>query len=155
MTEIIYGERIGKAGKLTVACSAVIFDEARQKILLTRRDDNGRWCLPGGHMEVGESVEEACTREVEEETGLQVQVRRLIGVYSSPHMLLTYADGNRYQMVALCFEAEVKGGKLGLSDETTEVGYFTIAEIEGMDVMEHHRPRIRDAVSEQKETIVS
>jgi ADP-ribose pyrophosphatase YjhB (NUDIX family) len=155
MAEIIYGERIGKEGKLTVACSAVIFDEARQRILLTRRDDNGRWCLPGGHMEVGESVAEACAREVEEETGLRVQVQRLIGVYSSPHMLLTYADGNRYQIVALCFEAEVKDGELGLSDETTEVGYFTVAEIEMMDVMEHHRPRIRDAVSGQKETTVS
>ncbi len=155
MAEMIYGERIGKEGKLTVACSAVIFDEGREKILLTRRRDNGRWCLPGGHMEVGESVAEACAREVEEETGLQVQIRRLIGVYSSPHMLLTYADGNRYHMVALCFEAEVKGGELGLSDETTEVGYFTVAEIEMMDVMEHNRPRIRDAMSGQKETIVS
>jgi ADP-ribose pyrophosphatase YjhB (NUDIX family) len=106
-------------------------------------------------MEAGESVAEACAREVEEETGLQVTVRRLIGVYSSPHMLLTYADGNGYQMVALCFEAEVKDGVLGLSDETTEAGYFTPAEIETMDVMEHHRPRIRDAISGQKETIVS
>ncbi len=155
MAKIIYGERIGKQGKLSVGCSAVIFDEAHQKILLTRRSDNGRWCLPGGHMEAGESVAEACAREVEEETGLQVQILRLIGVYSSPHMLLTYADGNRYQIVALCFEAEAKDGEPGLSDETTEAGYFTPAEIEMMDVMEHHRPRIQDALSGQKETIVS
>ena len=155
MAKIIYGERIGNQGRLSVGCSAVIFDEARQKILLTRRSDNGRWCLPGGHMEAGESVAEACVREVEEETGLQIQIRRLIGVYSSPHMLLTYADGNYYQMVALCFEAEAKDGEPGLSDETTEAGYFTPAEIEMMDVMEHHRPRIHDALSGQQETIVS
>jgi ADP-ribose pyrophosphatase YjhB (NUDIX family) len=155
MAKLIYGERVGKQGKLSVGCSAVIFDEAHQKILLTRRSDNGRWCLPGGHMEAGESVTEACTREIQEETGLQVTIRRLIGVYSSPHMLLTYADGNGYQMVALCFEAEVKEGVLGLSDETTEAGYFTPVEIEAMDVMEHHRPRIHDAVSGRKETIVS
>ena len=155
MAKIIYGERIGKQGKLSVGCSAVIFDTARQKILLTRRSDNGRWCLPGGHMEAGESAAEACIREVEEETGLQVQIRRLIGVYSSPHMLLTYADGNRYQMVALCFEAEVQGGQLALSDETTEAGYFTPVEIEIMDIMEHHRQRITDALSGHEETFLS
>lgn len=155
MAKIIYGERIGKQGKLSVGCSAVIFDATQQKILLTRRSDNGRWCLPGGHMEAGESAAEACIREVEEETGLQVRIRRLIGVYSSPHMLLTYADGNRYQMVALCFEAEVQGGQLALSDETTEAGYFTPAEIEIMDIMEHHRQRITDALSGHEETFLS
>jgi ADP-ribose pyrophosphatase YjhB (NUDIX family) len=155
MVKIIYGERIGKQGKLSVGCSAVIFDATRQKIVLTRRSDNGRWCLPGGHMEAGESVAEACIREIEEETGLRVQVNRLIGVYSNPHMLSTYADGNCYQIVALCFEAEVQEGELGLSDETTEAGYFTPDEIETIDIMEHHRQRIADALSGQKETFVS
>src|SRR5690349_21801151 len=60
MAKIIQGERIGKLGKLVIGCSALIFDEKREKILLTRRSDNGRWCLPGGHMEAGESVAEAC-----------------------------------------------------------------------------------------------
>jgi ADP-ribose pyrophosphatase YjhB (NUDIX family) len=155
MAKILYGERIGKQGKLSVGCSAIIFDAARQKILLTRRSDNGRWCLPGGHMEAGESAEEACAREVEEETGLQVQICRVIGIYSSPHMLLTYADGNRYHMVNLCFEAEVQAGTLELSNETTEAGYFTPSEIEIMDVMEHHRQRIADALSGQKETFLA
>jgi ADP-ribose pyrophosphatase YjhB (NUDIX family) len=106
-------------------------------------------------MEAGESAAEACIREVEEETGLQVRIRRLLGVYSSPHMLLTYADGNQYQIVALSFEAEIEGGTLTLSDETTDAGYFTPVEIEEMDVMEHHRQRIADALSGPNEPIVS
>lgn len=75
--------------------AVVIFDEAWEKILLTRRDDNGQWCLPGGQMEPGESAAECCEREVLEETGLRVHVRRLIGVFSSPDRLYTYPDGNR------------------------------------------------------------
>ena len=71
MTQILYGERIGKQGKIRLGCSAAIFDE-HGRILLTRRADNGQWCLPGGGMESGESAAEACEREVLEETGLSL-----------------------------------------------------------------------------------
>ena len=56
-------------------------------------------------MEPGESAEEACVREVEEEMGLHVEVTHLIGIYTTPHRIVAYADGNRYQLVALSFEA--------------------------------------------------
>lgn len=151
---IIHGERITKQGKLSIGCSAVIFDESRQKILLTQRQDNGRWCLPGGHMEPGESVTEACAREVREETGLEVEVSRLVGIYSSPHRLHTYADGNKYHMVSLCFEAHPIGGALQLSDETTATGYFALSEISQMDVMEIHYQRIQDAFAEKSSPIL-
>ncbi len=154
MAKIVQGERIGKSAKLSVGCSAIVFDEAHQKILLTRRSDNGRWCLPGGHMEAGESAPEACLRELWEETGLEARITRLIGVYSNPHRVIEYANGDRYHMVALCFEAEPTGGELGLSDETTEFGYFTPAEIESMDLMEHHWERIADAWAAQVATFV-
>lgn len=146
MTKIIFGDRIGKTAHLMVGCSAVIFDQAREKILLTRRTDNGLWCLPGGRMDPGESVAETCLREVWEETGLEAKIERLIGVYTSPDHLIEYADGNRFQLVAFNFEVTPTGGKLGLSNETTEVGYFTPAEIEALDLMEHHRLRIEDAL---------
>ena len=95
-------------------------------------------------MEAGESAAEACAREVREETGLEVRVTRLIGVYSSPDRLVTYADGNAYHLVGLFFAAEVLGGDLGLSNETTEWGYFTQAEVATLDLMEHHRERVAD-----------
>jgi ADP-ribose pyrophosphatase YjhB (NUDIX family) len=147
MVKLVRGERVGKQGKLAVSATAIVFDAARQKILLTKRKDNGRWCLPGGAMEAGESIMEACVREVYEETGLRVHVKRLVGVYSNPHILLEYADGNKYHMVNLCFEAETVEGEAQLSDETTDFGYFSPSEIEAMDLMEHHRNRIEDALS--------
>lgn len=154
MAKIVYGERIGREGSLMVGCSAVLFDEKREKILLTRRSDNGRWCLPGGQMERGESLAETCIREVEEETGLQVQIKRLIGVYSTPHRLLEYADGNRYQLVSCSFEVELLGGTLTLSDETIEFGYFSTAAISHMDIMDHHIERIHDALNYQDAAFV-
>jgi 8-oxo-dGTP pyrophosphatase MutT (NUDIX family) len=144
MARYFEGDRIGRNGRLLLGCSATLFDDRRSKILLTRRADNHRWCLPGGAVEPGESVTEACEREVWEETGLRVQVVRLLGIYSTPHRLLEYADGNRYQLVSLNFEVAWLEGQLQLSDETTAYGYFRMDEIMHMDIIEPHRERIRD-----------
>lgn len=145
MTQVLYGERLGKQGQLRLGCSAAIFD-TKGRILLTRRTDNGQWCMPGGAVESGESVAEACEREVFEETGLSVRVKRLVGVYSHPDQLVIYPDGNKAFIVALHFEAVVTGGKLGLSDETTAFGYFTREEIQSMDLLGRHRERIFDTL---------
>ncbi|MDY6876202.1 MAG: NUDIX domain-containing protein [Chloroflexota bacterium] len=154
MAKVIRGERVGKSGCLAVGCSATIFDPTRQKVLLVRRADNRRWCVPGGYMEPGESVAEACAREVWEETGLRVRVGQLIAVYSTPHILLEYADGNRYQLVVLHFAAEPIGGVLGISDETSEVGYFSRTEIERMDMTDLGRQRTLDAFAVQEAAFV-
>jgi 8-oxo-dGTP pyrophosphatase MutT (NUDIX family) len=154
MATIIHGERAGKLGKITVCCSAIIRDATNQRILLTRRIDNGRWCLPGGSMEPGESAAEACAREVWEETGLRVQVGKLIGVYTNPNILIEYPDGNRFHFVSMNFEAEVIDGELSTSDETADYGYFSLDQIESMELMEDHRERIADAFAEQVATFV-
>lgn len=150
MTQIRYGDRLGGEGKIRLGCSAAILnDEGR--VLLTRRQDNGQWCLPSGGMEPGESPAEACCREVLEETGLQVQVKKLIGVYSDPHQLVTYADGTKVQIVAVHFEVEVISGVPGLSDETSDFGYYSLEEMGGMDMLGHHRQRVEDTLKRQSE----
>lgn len=149
MAKIIYGDRISKLGKITLGCSAAIFDSTRQKVLLTRRTDNARWCFPGGRMDAGEDATEACVREVLEETGLHVCIERLIGVYSNPHLIIEYADGERCHSVALHFEATSMAGTLSISEETTEYGYYSLNEIVTMDVMEHHLERIQDSFTSQ------
>jgi len=78
----------------------------------------------------------------------------LIGVYSDPHRVVEYEDGNRYHVVVLNFEGEAAGGGLRTSSETTECGFFSRGEIEEMDVMEHHRERIDDAFAEQMAAFV-
>ena len=83
MSNLSFGQRIGKEGELRPGASALIFNETRDRILMTQREDNNRWCLPGGGMDPGERAAEACVREVLEETGLEVRVVRLVGVYTS------------------------------------------------------------------------
>jgi ADP-ribose pyrophosphatase YjhB (NUDIX family) len=153
MTQVLYGPRLGREGKIRLGCSAAILDE-HGRILLTRRADNGQWCLPGGRMESGESAAEACEREVFEETGLNVRVERLVGVYSYPDQLVVYPDGNKAHIVALHFEAKITGGELGLSNETTDFGYFTLEEIEGLEMLGRHRERIIDTVAKQSEAFI-
>ena len=94
-------------------------------ILLQRRSDNGLWGLPGGSLEKGESVTTAILREVQEETGLQVEVVRLIGVYSDPaFQIVRYSDGNVVHYVTSFFECRILGGELTTCEETLELGYF-------------------------------
>ena len=146
MSKVLYGPRLGKEGQLRVGCSATIFDSKREKVLLTQRTDNGRWCLPGGMMESGESVGEACVREVWEETGLHVRVTRLVGVYSNPDQLVVYPDGNKAFFVVLSFETEIIDGELGLSNETTAFGYYSLAEMESLPMHGQHKQRVEDAL---------
>ena len=154
MAKIIQGERVCKQGRLAVGCSATVLDPTGQKMLLVRRSDNGRWAVPGGYMEPGESFTEACAREVWEETGLHVHVGQLVAVYTSPHVLLEYANENRFQLVVLHFAAKPVGGELRTSEETTEVGYFSRQEIEQMELGGFDRQRVDDGFAAQTATFV-
>lgn len=154
MANLIEGDRVGRLGKLAVGCSASIFDAAKQKMLLVRRADNGRWAVPGGYMEPGESVSETCVREVLEETGLHVRVVHLVAVYSTPHKLLKYPDGNCIQLVVLHFVAEPVGGDLRLSNETTELKYWSRAEVEDLEMGELDIQRIADGFTFQATAII-
>ena len=154
MVKVDIGRRAGKNGQLAVGCSASIFDRAQQKMLLIRRKDNHRWDVPGGYMEPGESLSEACIREVLEETGLSVAIQRLIGVYTSPNILLEYADGNKWQLVVLHFEALVMGGELTLGDETSEIKYFSQIEAEQLEMEPSSRKRMLDGFSRQERTFI-
>ena len=146
-TRVLTGEHIAKSGELRLGCSAVIYDPTGEKFLLTRRSDNGQWCLPSGRVESGESVAEACMREVFEETGLVTCVTRLVGVYSDPDKLVIYPDGNKAHIIAISFEAEVIGGELGGSDETTDWGYFSLQQAKNLDMLPGHMERITDSLS--------
>jgi ADP-ribose pyrophosphatase YjhB (NUDIX family) len=154
MTEVHYGHKLGKEGELRLGCTAAIFDETREKVLLTRRADNGLWCLPGGLMNSGESVTETCIREVYEETGLEIQVTRLVGIYSNPDQLVVYPDGNKAFIVAIHFEADILEGIPRLSEKTTEVGFFSLDEIEFFSFLGHHKERIYDSLQDRKAAII-
>jgi ADP-ribose pyrophosphatase YjhB (NUDIX family) len=115
---------------LRLSVSAVVRREpGGSDLLLMRRRDNGRWGLPGGYVEPGESVAEAAAREVREETGVEIELGRLVGVYSDPsRMVIAYPNGDRVHAVNLCFDARaLRAGEPTTPWETLETGWFPLA----------------------------
>ncbi|ADB31830.1 NUDIX hydrolase [Kribbella flavida DSM 17836] len=138
-----YGVRIGAGAVLRPGATAAVLDGER--LLLTRRSDNGEWCLPGGGIDPGERPAETAEREVLEETGLTVRATELLGVYSDPDIVVVYPDGNRVQILGVLFRAEIVAGTAGVSDEVTEIGWFTAAEAAELPVIANHVPLLPTA----------
>ena len=143
--DVIQSPRIGRTAQLLVGANAVVFDDAGEKILLTRRSDNGRWCLPGGRTDPGESLSETCERELWEETGLRATIQKLVGIYSDPNAVVRYRDGVSWQVIAAVFELKVTAGEASLKSEVTEIGWFTREQALAMDLVELYPQRIADA----------
>ena len=139
-----------------VGIGAVIVHEGR--VVLVRRREAplaGEWSLPGGGVEVGETLAQAVVREMREETGLDVEPVRLIGVYSDPanHQVITYPDGNVIHYVSTVFECAVRGGALACGDESLELAFFAPDALPD-DTLPISRIRIVDAVARQVEAFV-
>lgn len=134
--------------------TAVIFN-SQGEILLEKRSDNGFWGMPGGAVDAGESVQQAIIREVREETGLQVRVKRLVGIYSDPqyYAIARYRDGKTVHYVSTCFECERIGGELRISEESTDIRYFPIAALPE-NLLLSHRIRIQDALTYRVEPFI-
>lgn len=120
-----------------LAVIVAVIDEG--KILLTRREDFEVWCLPGGGVEEGESLAEAGIREAKEETGLDVELTRLVGVYSR-------LGGGLHDVHAVLYAARPVGGELMTQpNETIEVAYFPFDQLPE-ELLFGHRKRIQDAI---------
>lgn len=121
-------ERVGHEPVFLNAASAIISDEKGFVLLQRRGGEEGQnsWSLPGGVMDIGERSQDTVKREVLEETGLKVEVGKLVGVYTSPE-LVRYPNGDVCQMVTQVFLCAVVGGALQPdSNETLELKYFDI-----------------------------
>jgi ADP-ribose pyrophosphatase YjhB (NUDIX family) len=126
---------------------AAIIQDGDGRILLQQRSDNGLWGLPGGSVEIGESVRDAIVREVREESGLTVEVIRLVGIYSDPTtQIVRYPDGNVVHYISTFFACRILGGTLQTCDETLALKYFEPANLPD-DLVPMHRIRIQDALA--------
>jgi len=123
---------------------AVIHED---KVLLTKREDFEVWCLPGGGVEEGESLAEAGIREIKEETGLDVELTRLVGVYSR-------MGGGMHDVHAVLYTAKPMGGELTPQlNEVIEAAYFPFEQLPA-EMLFGHEKRIQDAVNGVKGTSV-
>lgn len=130
------------ANSVVPSTTAVVTDDQR-RIVLIRRRDNDLWALPGGGMDLGESIVDCAVREVKEETGLDVEVTGLIGVYTNPRHVMAYTDGEVRQQFSLCFTTRLVGGDLLIDSESTDIAWTAPTDIPGLTMHPSMRLRIQ------------
>jgi ADP-ribose pyrophosphatase YjhB (NUDIX family) len=132
-----------RANALVVAVTAVVTND-QGELLLQKRTDNDLWGLPGGAMNIGESVAQAVIREVREETSLAVEPTGVVGIYSDPGHVIAYADGEVRQEFSICFVARIVGGQLAVGDkESTEVRFVKPSTVDELPMGKSTRLRIQ------------
>jgi ADP-ribose pyrophosphatase YjhB (NUDIX family) len=129
------------ANSIVVATSAYVEDD-QQRLLLIRRRDNDLWALPGGGMEVGETVTGCAIRETKEETGLDINVTGVVGIFSNPSHVVAYPDGEVRQQFSICLRAEAVGGTIATSDESSDVSWISRAALDQLNIHPEIRRRI-------------
>jgi ADP-ribose pyrophosphatase YjhB (NUDIX family) len=111
---------------IMVGARCVVRDDAG-RLLLIKRSDNGRWALPAGAMELGESITDCAIREVFEETGLTVTALTLVSLDTGPENVHTNMYQHTYQHFYALFRIDAwKGELVRVTDESTDAGFFAI-----------------------------
>jgi ADP-ribose pyrophosphatase YjhB (NUDIX family) len=142
------------ANSIVVAVTAFIQDETG-RLLLIRRTDNDLYAIPGGALELGESLTQTVQREVMEETGIAVEVTGLIGIYSDPDHVIEFTDGEVRQEFSICFRADPTGGELRTSNESKEVLWVAPADLDGLNIHPSIRLRIQHGLDNRGEPYYS
>jgi ADP-ribose pyrophosphatase YjhB (NUDIX family) len=132
-----------QANSLVPSVNVVVVNE-RGELLLIRRSDNDNWALPGGAMDLGESIGHAAVREVQEETGVDCQITGIVGIYTDPrHVILYTSDGEVRQECSLVLTARATGGVPRRSEESREVRWVAPELVGGYQMDRSMRLRVR------------
>jgi len=115
---------IGSRPIISVGATILVIND-KNEILLQHRSDTLDWGLPGGSMELGETLEEVASRELKEETGLKANGFELIGIFSGPEYFFRYPNGDETYSVISLYRAIKVSGKLEMNDgESINLEYF-------------------------------
>ena len=128
-------------GRETVYCVVDILIEKDGKIVLIRRANDpfkGSRAIPGGFVDPGETAERAAVREAKEETGLDVEVTDIVGVYSDPER------DPRGASLSVAFAAKVTGGELKGGDDASDAEWADLSKVGGMKIAFDHPKILRD-----------
>jgi ADP-ribose pyrophosphatase YjhB (NUDIX family) len=144
-----------KANSMVPSVNVVVVND-QGEILLIRRSDNDNWALPGGAIDLGESVTQAAIRETKEESGIDCEVTGLIGIYSDPkHIILYTSNGEARQEFSIVLTARPTGGYRTPSDESTEVRWVSPSEIRNYDMDRSMRLRIGHFLDKKESPVLT
>ncbi len=124
------------------------------RVLLIQRSDNGDWALPGGGHDLGERIAETAVREAKEETGLDVEITGIVGLYTDPGHLIEYGDGEVRQQFSISFKARVTGGSITTSPESTRVAWIGVEELDRLPINPSMRLRIAHGLADRSEPYI-
>jgi 8-oxo-dGTP pyrophosphatase MutT (NUDIX family) len=125
--------KIGNDFLLMPTVAARIRDDAGRVLLV--RHVEGRWQLPGGAVDPGESPEAAIRRECREEATIEIEITGLAGVFGGPEYRTTFANGDEAGFVTTVYDATIASGEPRAGDdEVQDVGWFSLDEIEGLEM---------------------
>lgn len=142
-----------KANSLVPSVTAVARNEDGE-VLLIHKTDNDLWALPGGGVDLGESAPDAAVRETKEETGFDVEVTSLVGIYTNPAHVMAYDDGEVRQQFSICFHARIIGGELRTSSESKEVAFVDPGRLNALTIHPSMRLRIDHGLGERDEPYI-
>jgi mutator protein MutT len=127
--------KVGHEKIIIVYAGGCIFNE-KGEVLLQKRADCNKWGFPGGAVELGETPEMAAKREVKEETGLDIEVQKLIGIYTDSDVV--YPNGDKAHSICICYEMKIIGGVLVCDkDETLELKFFSLDDMPELFCKQH------------------
>ena len=136
-----------EANSLVPSVNVVVTNDAGQ-ILLIKRSDNDNWALPGGAIDLGESMAQAGIRETKEETGIDCEITGLVGIYSDPrHVILYTSNGEVRQEFSIVLTARATGGLPTPSDESTYVRWVAPDAVETYSMDRSMSMRVRHYLS--------
>ncbi|WP_062514968.1 NUDIX hydrolase [Halobacillus sp. KGW1] len=143
---------VGQQRVIMTVSGVFVLDE-QDRILLQLRSDTNSWGIPGGFMEMDETVEDAARRETREETGLDLGKMELFGVYSGTSLHKTFPNGDKAALVQILFTCRDFEGELNEGDsETVDVGFFPLHDLPEK-MFEKHRLFIEDFLQKQPPVI--
>jgi ADP-ribose pyrophosphatase YjhB (NUDIX family) len=132
-----------RANSIVPSVNVAVTNDAGE-ILLIRRSDNGNWALPGGAVDLGESLTQAAVRETREETGVDCEITGLSGIYTDPaHVLLYTSNGEARQEFSIVLTGRATGGQPTPSSETSEVRWAAPDDLESYEMDRSMRLRVR------------